>query len=847
MKTHLKIYFTILVTCFSVSTMFSQSGNSLKLNGIDQLMLIASHEDFNITTEESFSITCWVKLDQFVDTQSAQRFITKRCMDGSPKSGYELWGGKNGTNNFYANNAPNTDGNHNNSMSVWSTKGGKLGNWFHIAFVVDRKEKKMYLYHEGEKVGDSGSKNISPWYVENDYDVVVGAGRPTASTYGYYMKGEIDNLRFWKKALSSTEIFDDQTSAVDSNTADLVAAYDFEDVSEYSVPDISGNNHTGTLVNYPLPGVCEIENIKLTQDINYTGKGNQNEVILKAAIQTKGNESVSFQSIKFNTEGTTNIKDISRINIYSTGNINKFDWRDVSSATLLGSCQPSEEEITCPLSGELIPGINYLWITYNIDEDAKEGNAVDAEILSLSTENERFELIKSSEEGYRTILLSRQMLYSPGDYGSKNYRIPAIITAKDGSIVIATDKRKNNEADLPQDIDILINRSTDNGKTWSDPLTIATGTGYEKGFGDAGLVRTNEENGLLCIFVGGPGLFQSTPTNPIRTYISKSLDNGITWTKPKDITDQLYGSKCSDAERKNWYGSFCASGNGLLTRDGRIMFVSAVRETSGGSLSNYVFYSDDNGETWNVSKRAMSGGDESKVVELNDGTILMSIRRQSKGARYYTKSTDKGITWSKVSSWFQLIEPNCNGDIIRYTSTIDGYDKNRLLHSIPNHSSSRQNVSVFLSYDEGKTWPIKKTICPGGSAYSSLTILPDGTIGAYVEESHFSEGYSLIFLNFTLDWLTNGNDTYTEPEDTGIKDISQTSGIDIYINEEKNIIIKNAPIGSYVRIYGLSGILVTKAFILSEELKLSVNETPAVYIVQINNNELTFSKKVAIG
>ena len=185
-------------------------------------------------------------------------------------------------------------------------------------------------------------------------------------------------------------------------------------------------------------------------------------------------------------------------------------------------------------------------------------------------------------------------------------------------------------------------------------------------------------------------------------------------------------------------------------------------------MSNFVYYSDDNGETWNVSKRAKLGGDESKVVELSDGTILMSIRRQSKGPRYYTKSTDGGITWGEVSEWTEMLEPNCNGDIIRYTSVNDGYEKNRLLHSIPNDAANRRNVSVFVSYDEGQTWPVKKSICPTGSAYSSLTILPDGTIGAYVEENYDTDNMSLYFNNFSLDWLTDGADIYYAAGETEV-------------------------------------------------------------------------------
>lgn len=357
-------------------------------------------------------------------------------------------------------------------------------------------------------------------------------------------------------------------------------------------------------------------------------------------------------------------------------------------------------------------------------------------------------------------VISRTVLYHPGDYGSSNYRIPGVITARDGSIVAVTDKRKYNESDLPEDIDIVCNRSTDGGLTWSAPVTIAQGTGYNHGFGDCALVLDNNENGIIAVFVGGPGLWNSTPFNPIRSYMSRSYDNGITWTTPVDITDFIFGSNCVVAAHRTWRASFFGSGNGLRTSSGRIIFVAAIRETTAQSLNNYAVYSDDNGETWHVSERASVGGDEAKVTELADGRILMSIRHA--GHRWYNISEDGGETWQpSVSTWNDLVTPACNGDIIRYTSVNQGYDKNRLLHSLP-YGSERSHVTVYVSYDEGETWPVSKCIVPYSSAYSSLCVLPDGTIGLYVEEKQDGEsGYSTVFYNFTLDWLTDGEDTWT--------------------------------------------------------------------------------------
>ena len=160
-----------------------------------------------------------------------------------------------------------------------------------------------------------------------------------------------------------------------------------------------------------------------------------------------------------------------------------------------------------------------------------------------------------------------------------------------------------------------------------------------------------------------------------------------------------------------------------------------------------------------VSGRASSSGDEAKVTELVDGRILMSIRHA--GNRWYNISEDGGETWQPTTStWYDIIAPACNGDMIRYTSENQGYNKNRLLHSVP-YGSNREKVTVYISYDEGETWPVSKCIVPYSSAYSSLCILPDGTIGLYVEEAYAgASGYSTVFYNFSLEWLTDGEDTF---------------------------------------------------------------------------------------
>ncbi len=504
--------------------------------------------------------------------------------------------------------------------------------------------------------------------------------------------------------------------------------------------------------NYPLK-------METFANDHFTGMGNRNEVLYRLKIDSESNQTKQIIEYQIRLTGNNPARDLKKVRVFATRSLGEFDGRNVQKNNLITEFIPQRNgEIYTIKGNQLQSGPNFLWITADIAETATEGNFVGAIFESISLSDGHKITIPNQTVGYRQILLAYKPLFSPGDHGSRNYRIPAIVTAADNSLVVLADKRKFNEIDLPEDIDVVSIRSTDGGKNWSQPVTIAKGLGRNQGFGDAAMVVTASGK-IIAIFVGDPGLWGSTPQNPIRTYISQSEDNGISWSLPHDITPQLFGSECSDLERRNWRASFCAAGRGIQTKSGRIMFVAAVRENAEHVLNNYLYYSDDDGNTWNVSQKAFSGGDEAKVVELNNGDILMSIRNKHKGERIYTVSKDDGITWSAHQSWSDLIEPACNGEIIRYTSVLDGYNKNRLLHTIANDRSERRNVSVFLSYDEGKTWPVKKSICPTASAYSSATILPDGTIGVFFEKE--IENTSLYFVNFSLDWLTNNTDRYS--------------------------------------------------------------------------------------
>lgn len=298
------------------------------------------------------------------------------------------------------------------------------------------------------------------------------------------------------------------------------------------------------------------------------------------------------------------------------------------------------------------------------------------------------------------------VLFRSGDAGSKYYRIPALATTAEGTVLAVADRRNDSQGDLPNLIDLVVRRSTDNGRTWGPQIVIAQHT-PQTGYGDAALVVDRTSGDILCIYASGCGLWASTAERPLDINISRSSDDGLNWSAPECITPQIYGPGCDNPAAAPVSGMFAGSGRALQLRDGTLLFAVAAHHTGEKwpPLYNYVCQSDDDGRTWRLLPTPASDcGDESKLAELADGSWLISIRNPDRGYRRYAISHDRGKTWSEAAEWRDLPDPACNGDLLRYSLQEEGATRNRLLHSIPADTAQRRNVSVALSYDEGRTW-----------------------------------------------------------------------------------------------------------------------------------------------
>jgi len=305
--------------------------------------------------------------------------------------------------------------------------------------------------------------------------------------------------------------------------------------------------------------------------------------------------------------------------------------------------------------------------------------------------------------------------------GVSCYRIPAMVTAPNGDLIAAIDERVPSCSDLKwrdeinEDINIVIRRSADNGASWSEIEAVVD---YPLGqsASDPSMIVDNK-TGAIFLFFNYMNFHKERDAYYFR--VTKSLDNGLTWSTPIDITSQI--------SKPEWHSDFkfITSGRGIQTSSGKLIHTMV-------NLNNglHVFASDDHGDSWYLIDTPIQPADESKLIELADGTWMINSRVNRKGYRYTHTSTDEGKTWVTRPDT-SLVDPGCNASIIKYTSLKEGHDKNRLLFSNANSKDSRANMTIKVSYDEGKSWTEGKTIYTGSSAYSSMTILENGDVGLF--------------------------------------------------------------------------------------------------------------------
>lgn len=361
-------------------------------------------------------------------------------------------------------------------------------------------------------------------------------------------------------------------------------------------------------------------------------------------------------------------------------------------------------------------------------------------------------------------LFEQTELFVGGQDSYNTYRIPSLVCTKSGTVLAFTEGRK----EVGQDggpTDIVLKRSVGNSGKWTPPFLSLKGGGRSlhtvmmwsplqvvfrstnRGAWMNPVPVIDQSDGTIYLIAN---LFkQPYKDGDAPIFLIKSTDEGATWSEPVEIT---HGTGLHEI----------GPGAGIQLQSGRLVV----------QVYDGILFSDDHGKSWKFGGKAPGDWNETQVVELVDGSLLFSRRKSPNRVFLYSK--DDGQSWSQPVPQPDLPDPDCQGSMIRYTREDQGYTRNRILFANPvsgaiaagsegSDPRGRFNVTVRMSYDEGKTWPIEKLMLKGPGAYSSMAVFPDGSVGILFETGTAFGAFDdyaakEVFTRFTVDWLTDGRD-----------------------------------------------------------------------------------------
>lgn len=363
-------------------------------------------------------------------------------------------------------------------------------------------------------------------------------------------------------------------------------------------------------------------------------------------------------------------------------------------------------------------------------------------------------------------LLEKVDVFPANTNGIARYRIPGIVVTPKGTVLAYSEARRNSSSDWGE-IEIHLRRSTDGGKTWEAAKHIAhhgarlEGNPHKKKDGGEKEQTVNNPVAIVDRETGAIEFLYCI--NYARCYAMRSTDDGLTWSTPLDVTATFEPFR----KHYDWKVIATGPGHGIQLKSGRLVvpiWLAYGKEGDHAPSAAATIYSDDHGKTWLAGDLAVPNNsefgnpNETMLAELSDGRVMLVTRSVSKPNRKIITTSPNGATgWSKPAFHDQLWEPICMASITAHPS-----QPGTLIYSNPHTlkldaegketpagRGKRENLSIKLSRDDGKTWPISKTLDAGPSAYSDLAVLPDGTVLCLWETKN-----DIQCARFNLDWIT---------------------------------------------------------------------------------------------
>lgn len=476
--------------------------------------------------------------------------------------------------------------------------------------------------------------------------------------------------------------------------------------------------------------------------------------IARITIPTEGSlKPARLQGVWLDFTGTDSMGDIDSVSVVrgeeKAREVKGDNEIEPAPADVLGAVRPAPGVLKIAVKGNLAlrPGDNHVWVDVKLKDSASLDRHITVKPKGVQVQGEGAPVSLPVADAKPVTQRIGTAVVKPGDFHSQFYRIPGLARTKKGALVAVYDIRYDRQGDLPANIDVGCSRSTDGGNTWSDvkiaidDAQIAPALGKTRGVGDPAIL-VDEKTGRLWLAalwshrssIGGSKSGDNSPEACGQLVLACSDDDGLTWSKAVNITEQT--------KRLDWRILFQGPGAGICMKDGTLVFAAQYWDGRGVPWSTIVS-SRDGGKTWQCGVGVHKQTTEAQVVELKDGSVMINARCNAGGSRVVGVTRDLGRTWQlHATNRKALREPVCQGSILA-VENVPGAGR-VVFFSNPDTTQGRHSMTLKASTDDAATWPEDLRLlydarkCWG---YSCLAPVDKTHIGVLYESSG-----SLFFL-----------------------------------------------------------------------------------------------------